>query len=109
MTELEKAAERISFLYEKIIDNQDWEISELDELLDLSRKDGIEWQAKQSPWISVEERLPDRNDNLYIALDTKMNPRGCSVCDFDVNNKRWIDNRFEVVYPTHWMPIPETP
>ncbi len=68
---------------------------------------GAEWQAKQSPWISVEDRLPDHNDNLYITLDTKMNPPGCGVCDFDVKNKRWIDNRFEVVYPTHWMPIPE--
>ena len=24
-------------------------------------KSGAEWQAKQSPWISVEERLPENN------------------------------------------------
>lgn len=24
-------------------------------------KDGAEWQSKQSPWISVKERLPENN------------------------------------------------
>lgn len=27
---------------------------------------GAEWQAKQSPWISVKERLPDENENIII-------------------------------------------
>lgn len=27
-------------------------------------KDGAEWQAKQSPWISVKERLPEK-ESLY--------------------------------------------
>lgn len=29
---------------------------------------GAEWQAKQSPWISVEERLPEE-DGYYIVTD----------------------------------------
>lgn len=29
---------------------------------------GTEWQAKQSPWISVEERLPEK-DGYYLVTD----------------------------------------
>lgn len=29
---------------------------------------GAEWQAKQSPWISVEERLPEKN-GYYLVTD----------------------------------------
>ena len=29
-------------------------------------KDGAEWQSKQSPWISVKERLPDENEDIII-------------------------------------------
>lgn len=31
-------------------------------------KSGAEWQAKQSPWISVEERLPEK-DGYYLVTD----------------------------------------
>ena len=31
-------------------------------------KSGAEWQAKQSPWISVEERLPEE-DGYYVVTD----------------------------------------
>lgn len=30
---------------------------------------GAEWQAKQSPWISVKDRLPQTDDDLYIVLE----------------------------------------
>lgn len=30
---------------------------------------GAEWQAKQSPWVSVKDRLPRTDDDLYIVLD----------------------------------------
>lgn len=31
-------------------------------------KAGAEWQSKQSPWISVEERLPEE-DGYYVVTD----------------------------------------
>lgn len=31
-------------------------------------KTGADWQAKQSPWISVEERLPEK-DGYYLVTD----------------------------------------
>lgn len=68
---------------------------------------GANWQAEQSPWISVEDRLPQSDDDLYIVLDTKMNPPGCGVCDFNPKIKAWIGGRYNIVNPTHWMPIPK--
>ena len=105
MTELEKAAERISFLYEKIIDNQDWEISELDELLDLSRKDGIEWQAKQSPWISVEDRFPEK-DGLRVWVKSGCLNEQPLVYWKGKFYARLSDGCYDGSV-THWMPIPE--
>lgn len=29
---------------------------------------GAEWQAKQSPWISVEERLPDKGQRVLVGF-----------------------------------------
>lgn len=31
-------------------------------------KSGVEWQAKQSPWISVEERLPEQNELVLCRM-----------------------------------------
>lgn len=35
-------------------------------MLNMFRK-GVEWQAKQSPWISVEERLPEYSCWVLVA------------------------------------------
>lgn len=37
-------------------------------LTELAFKAGAEWQAKQSPWISVKERLPEK-DGYYLVTD----------------------------------------
>ncbi|MFR4280840.1 MAG: hypothetical protein ACLURT_02460 [Bacteroides uniformis] len=29
---------------------------------------GVQWQAKQSPWISVEERLPEQNELVLCRM-----------------------------------------
>lgn len=31
-------------------------------------KSGVEWQSKQSPWISVEERLPEQNELVLCRM-----------------------------------------
>lgn len=35
-----------------------------------------------------------------------MNPPGCGVCDFNPKTETWIDYDYNIIYPTHWMPIP---
>lgn len=31
-------------------------------------KDGAEWQSKQSPWISVKERLPEEGQRILVGF-----------------------------------------
>ncbi|MDO4929612.1 MAG: DUF551 domain-containing protein [Bacteroidales bacterium] len=71
---------------------------------------GAEWQSKQSPWISVEDRLPDydeqvivhdaeyeeyfthRSNNPFVQTDKD------GWCSFSSRGKI-----------THWMPVPPLP
>jgi hypothetical protein len=51
----------------------------------------------QSPWISVEDRLPEEQ-GFYFSLD-----------DCGRGNVDWFSGKdFENEYLTHWMPIPPT-
>ena len=71
---------------------------------------GAEWQSKQSPWISVKERLPENEDMVFTLCKVK---RSNNYFKF-VNN--YIDGEWEakalvyydtVYYDTvAWMPIP---
>ena len=73
---------------------------------------GAEWQAKQSPWISMKERLPeDTNEKLVMLVDGTIR---IAHYDEDYNEDMeyhfWYDcaasesyHRDDVIY---WMPIP---
>ena len=77
----------------------------------------IEYQH-QSGWISVDERLPDENEEVWFWLIPKP-PEECP-CDSSGNHitskgtppfksiHRWRcwGSLFK---PTHWMPLPEPP
>lgn len=60
-------------------------------------KAGAKWQSKQSPWISVEERLPpDLHKNVLLKIEN------CGVLiGLGLNIK---ENDLKI---THWTPIPE--
>lgn len=80
-------------------------------MLNMFRK-GAEWQAKQSPWISMKERLPeDTNEKLVMLVDGTIR---IAHYDEDYNEDMeyhfWYDcaasesyHRDDVIY---WMPIP---
>ena len=66
-------------------------------------KAGAEWQLKQSPWISVEERLPENNTvvltrGAYGFLICQLSSLGEWETGANVNKER--------LGITHWMPIP---
>ena len=71
---------------------------------------GAEWQAKQSPWVSVKDRLPELGDPVLIRL--KDGTVRLAVLDPDDNSDAyfWSDNySYETISgcdTTHWMPIP---
>lgn len=68
-------------------------------------KAGAEWKAKQSPWISVEDRLPEINDNVLLL--NKMNRSGqYFVQENSYENGEWAVKSAMFYTPIAWMPIP---
>lgn len=65
-------------------------------------KEGAKWHAKQSPWISVEERLPETNDgqSLYEVIVVTSDRRFLVVINTEV------EHLVGLLGVTHWMPIP---
>ena len=64
---------------------------------------GAQWQSKQSPWISVKERLPENNTvvltrGAYGFLICRLSSLGEWETGANVNKER--------LGITHWMPIP---
>lgn len=75
-------------------------------------KAGAEWKAEQSPWISVEERLPEQNELVlcrmvsngaivsgYIFVEDKKTPRVATQGSFEFED--WNDYECDM-----WMSIP---
>lgn len=81
---------------------------------------GAEWQSKQSPWISVEERLPDDNENIIIMCEHGAIFNGTYYNNVWFCMDGYIQDTFRgtPVYssmvsipplwkPVMWMPIPK--
>lgn len=62
-----------------------------------------------SPWISVEDRLP-QHEGEYLCM-----VKGCGIRirKFIIwpsqNRQVWVSNGSETKKVTHWMPLPELP
>lgn len=80
---------------------------------------GAEWQAKQSPWVSVEERLPEENENIIImckhgAIFNGTYCNGVWFCMDGYINDIYKDSPIYTSMssipplwePVAWMPIP---
>ena len=68
---------------------------------------GAEWQSKQSPWISVKERLPEEEQKVFVLTMSYGVPyiqkekfRRSSNLD---TKERWIHGNSIVLA---WLPIP---
>lgn len=73
-------------------------------------KAGAEWQAKQSPWIRVKERLPepdkevllyDKNSIRHYVIGWLRRNKGYNKGMWALSNG-WVEDK-DI---THWMPIP---
>lgn len=82
-------------------------------------KAGVEWQAKQSPWISVKERLPEENENIIIMCEhgAIFNGTYCNGVWFRMDGYIHDMYKGNPIYssmssipslwkPVAWMPIP---
>lgn len=77
-------------------------------MLNMFRK-GAEWQSRQSPWISVKERLPEPNKEvlLYDKNSIRHYVIGWLRRDKGYNKGMWAlsNGWIEDKDITHWMPI----
>ena len=68
-------------------------------------KKGADWQSKQSPWISVKERLPEENKEYLVVLDNRV----VYVAQYNKNNKSWLIYGTGYTYNVvAYMPIPSS-
>lgn len=75
---------------------------------------GAEWQAKQSPWISVEDKLPEENTGVLFLVEWGKNHYGYFVGVYYGNGCWESDHRVflpdsNIGKVTHWMLIPALP
>lgn len=69
---------------------------------------GAEWQAKQDPWISIDERMPE--DNQLVLTSSGI--YGTKLLVWNAFHGVWDDEDGDDVYCERdkidaWMPIPE--
>ena len=70
-------------------------------------KAGAEWQSKQSPWISVKERLPEEGQKVFVlvmwyGIPCIREEKFCRSSNLDTK-ERWIFGNSIVLA---WMPKP---
>lgn len=114
MKQIEKAAEKYALECQKEegYPSPMYDSCDAKDMRECAFKSGAEWQAKQSPWISMKERLPeDTNEKLVMLVDGTIR---IAHYDEDYNEDMeyhfWYDcaasesyHRDDVIY---WMPIP---
>lgn len=78
-----------------------------DEIAESAFIKGAEWQAKQSPWISVEERLPE-NQDIVLVRDEYGGKATAYLHGKDSGFIVYGEDAYRVFGEiTHWMPIPD--
>lgn len=74
-----------------------------DEIAESAFIKGVEWQSKQSPWISVEDAIP--NEQAKGMCQVKYVDGSIDEMAMREVNK-WIYPYIKTGYVTHWKPIP---
>ena len=113
---MEQTVEEAASAYlQKILESTDFEVNSEEDNYDAGSRDAVldvterafiasaEWQAKQSPWISVKERLPEENKEYLVVLDNRV----VYVAQYNKNNKSWLIYGTGYTYNVvAYMPIP---
>lgn len=72
---------------------------------------GAKWQREQSPWISVEEKLPTENTGVFFIVEWEDHGKGYFVGlygnDYWESDHRLFLPSSYIGKVTDWMPIPD--
>ena len=74
-----------------------------DEIAEAAFIKGAEWQAKQAPWISVEDAIPNKQAKGMCQVKY-VDGSIVEMAMREVN--KWIYPYIKTGYVTHWKPIP---
>jgi hypothetical protein len=97
----EAAMQELNHSYATVIDGE--LAYQRNAMLNMFHK-GANWQAKQSPWISVEDRLPDNDENVFYTNHLS----GALGIGFYIGEKWYQAYTGDDIYGiTYWMPIPK--
>jgi hypothetical protein len=126
--------EAASAYLQKILESTDFEVNLEEDNYDAGSRDavfdvterafiaGVEWQSKQSPWISVKERLPEEGQRVLVGFlwglwkcDIYSEYHKC-IDVFTYEDGWWIDDSYNVyrgkdvtgddIKVICWQPIP---
>ena len=68
-------------------------------------KAGAEWQAMQSPWININDRLPENKDDGLVLSRMKISGKYFVSSD-SFDGKEWAVNLAMHYTRVAWIPIP---
>lgn len=63
---------------------------------------------KQSKWISVEDRLPEKFVDVLCWYPTKNYGSNIAI-DYMESDRGYFAHQFKYGEPTHWIPLPAPP
>jgi hypothetical protein len=86
------------------------------QIVEISFISGANWQASQHEWVSVKDRLPEKDgiSSIYcLVYETRYGQR---VLPYNEYHECWDQEDGDDFYSTavggkitHWMPLPEPP
>ena len=114
MKQIEKAAEKYALECQKEegYPSPMYDSCDAKDMRECAFKSGAEWQAKQSPWISVEDRLPEGNTGVFFTVEWNDIYKVGYFVGLYYEDGQWESERriflpnSSLVRVTHWMPIP---
>jgi hypothetical protein len=111
MTDKEKLIELLNEAHDAFYANFDPMKSYMGSLADCLIANGFRLERKKatsdktSEWISVEDRLPSRNERILVWCESKTIKKHITACTYMGDGK--FSRHVRCV--THWMPLPEPP
>ena len=107
MKQIEKAAEKYALecQREEGYPSPMYDSYDAKDMRECAFKSGAEWQAKQSPWISVDEKPIPSSGNVIAITAIGDVYLACTGGCTGIQKSYSYEPIFENI--THWMPIPE--